>query len=328
MYVNRTAQGLELGKLKDVHEIYKEVLHDVIGVEEAMDKLSHVMDSGDKYNKWLRVLGFGLASATVAPFGFEGRPIDMPMCFLLGCIVGYLQLIAAPASPIYNNVFEVGATIITSFIARGLGSIKQGDHTLFCFSAMAQSSIALILPGWLVLCSALELQSKAIVPGSIRMVYAIIYSLFLGFGITVGTVLYGLVDSNATTATSCHSPLPPYYRFFFVPLFTFCLAFVNQAKWKQMPVQIIIAFAGYVVNFFTNKRISAVPQLANTLGALAVGVLANLYSRVRHGVAAAALLPAIFVQVPSGLSAQGSLLSGLQVANQVSNSNGTSGVSS
>lgn len=149
MFLSRTAQGLELGKLKDVHEIYKEVLHDVISVDEAIDRLSKVMDSGDKYNKWLRVLGFGLASATVAPFGFEGRLIDMPMCFLLGAIVGYLQLIAAPSSPIYNNVFEVGATIITSFIARGLGSIG-GANSLFCFSAMAQSSIALILPGWLV----------------------------------------------------------------------------------------------------------------------------------------------------------------------------------
>ena len=144
----RTAQGIELGKLKDVHEIYKEVLHDIISVDEAIDRLTRTMESKEKYNKWLRVLGFGFASATVAPFGFEGRLIDMPLCFVLGTLVGYLQLIAAPASPIYNNVFEVGASIITSFAARGLGSIGRND--MFCFSAMAQSSIALILPGWLV----------------------------------------------------------------------------------------------------------------------------------------------------------------------------------
>ncbi|RYO81116.1 hypothetical protein DL766_003133 [Monosporascus sp. MC13-8B] len=269
----RSAQGIELGKLKDVHEIYKEVLHDVISVDEATDRLSKVMESKDKYHRWLRVMVFGLASATVAPFGFEGRLIDMPMCFLLGCFVGWLQLIVAPASTVYNNVFEVTATIVTSFAARALGSIRGGG--LFCFSAMAQSSIALILPGWLVLCAALELQSKALVPGSIRMVFAIIYSLFLGFGIT--------------------------------------------AKWKQMPVQVVIAFAGYVVNFFTGRRFAEAPQIANTMGALTVGILANLYSRVRHGVAAAALLPAIFVQVPSGLAATGSLLSGLQTANKVIN---------
>lgn len=313
----RSAQGIELGKLKDVHEIYKEVLHDVISVDEATDRLSKVMESKQKYNRWLRVMVFGLASATVAPFGFEGRLIDLPMCFLLGCFVGWLQLIVAPASTVYNNVFEVTATIVTSFAARALGSIRGGG--LFCFSAMAQSSIALILPGWLVLCSALELQSKALVPGSIRMVFAIIYSLFLGFGITVGTVLYGLVDRNAVSESHCRNPMPSFMNFLFVPLFTLCLAFVNQAKWKQMPVQVVIAFAGYVVNFFTGRRFAEAPQIANTMGALAVGILANLYSRVRHGVAAAALLPAIFVQVPSGLAATGSLLSGLQTANKVTN---------
>jgi uncharacterized membrane protein YjjB (DUF3815 family) len=163
------------------------------------------------------------------------------------------------------------------------------------------------------------------------MVYSIIYSLFLGFGITVGTVLYGLIDRNASSATSCPDPMPTYYRFAFVPLFTICLAFVNQAKWKQMPVMVVIAFAGYIVNFFCSQRMTQAPQIANTLGAFAVGILANLYSRLRHGVAAAALLPAIFVQVPSGLSAGGSLLSGLNTANQLTNStqpvNGTAAVS-
>ncbi|OTA53284.1 DUF1212-domain-containing protein [Hypoxylon sp. EC38] len=325
----RTNQGIDLGKLRDVHEIYKLVLHDKIDLEEAIESLTRVMEEKDKFHAWLRVLVFGLASATVAPFAFDGQLIDLPICFFLGCLVGTLQIIVAPKSDLYNNVFEITAAVLTSFLSRAFGSIKGG--TLFCFSSLAQSSIALILPGWFVLCSALELQSRALVPGSIRMVYAIIYSLFLGFGITVGTALYGLMDSKATSATTCPNPIPTYYRFFFVPLFTMCLAFVNQAKWKQMPVMVVIAFAGYIVNFFSGPKFAASPQIANTLGAFTVGVLANLYSRIRHGVAAAALLPAIFVQVPSGLAATGSLLSGLSTANELNNStevvNGTSTVS-
>ncbi|KAI5864388.1 DUF1212-domain-containing protein [Durotheca rogersii] len=324
----RMTQGIDLGKLRDVHEIYKLVLHDKIDLEEAIESLSRVMNMKDKFHPWLRVLGFGLASAAVAPFAFEGQLIDLPMCFILGCLVGTLQIIVAPRSDLYNNVFEISAAVLTSFLSRAVGSI--GGGTLFCFSALAQSSIALILPGWFVLCSALELQSRALVPGSIRMVYAIIYSLFLGFGITVGTALYGLMDSHATSATTCSNPIPTYYRFFFVPLFTISLAFVNQSKWKQMPAMVIIAFAGYIVNFFSSPKFRASPQIANTLGAFTVGVLANLYSRLRHGVAAAALLPAIFVQVPSGLAATGSLLSGLSTANELNNStevvNGTSTV--
>ncbi|KAI0013160.1 DUF1212-domain-containing protein [Xylariaceae sp. FL0662B] len=324
----RTNQGIELGKLKDVHEIYKMVLHDMIGLEEAIEQLTEVMNQKDKFHRWFRVLVFGVASATVAPFAFEGQLIDLPLCFCLGCLVGTLQIIVAPKSDLYNNVFEITAAVMTSFLSRAFGSILGGS--LFCFSSLAQSSIALILPGWFVLCSALELQSRALVPGSIRMVYAIIYSLFLGFGITVGTALYGLFDANASSETTCSNPIPTYYRFFFVPAFTVCLAIVNQAKWKQMPVMVLIAFAGYIVNFFSSPRFAASPQIANTLGAFTVGVLANLYSRLRHGVAAAALLPAIFVQVPSGLAATGSLLSGLSTANQLTNStqvvNGTSTV--
>jgi uncharacterized membrane protein YjjP (DUF1212 family) len=329
----RTIQGVNLGKLKDVHEIYKEVLHDVIHLEEATVRLDDIMKAKDWFNPWLRVLMYGFASATVAPFAFGGRPIDMPICFILGSLLGFLQIIVAPWSDVYSNVFEIGAAVLTSFLARAFGSIRGGD--LFCFSAIAQSAIVLILPGYLVLCAALELQSRAIVPGSIRMVYAIIYSLFLGFGITIGTALYGFIDKNATSSTSCTNTLNTHWNFLFVPFFSLCLTVVNQAKWKQMPVMITIAMAGYVVNFFTSVKFPNSPQISNTLGAFSVGVLANLYSRLRHGVAAAALLPAIFVQVPSGLAATGSLLSGLTTANQLTNStysvngtiNGTSTVS-
>lgn len=88
---------------------------------------------------------------------------------------------------------------------------------------------------------------------------------------------------------------------------------------------------GYIVNYFLTARFPNSSQICNTISALAVGICANLYSRVRHGVAAAALLPAIFVQVPSGLAATGSLLSGLSTANELTNSssavNGTTTVS-
>lgn len=104
------------------------------------------------------------------------------------------------------------------------------------------------------------------------------------------------------------------------------LIVINQAKWKQAPVMIFIAFAGYIVNFFSSKKFPSNAQISNTLGAFAIGVLGNLYSRIHHGMAAAAILPAIFVQVPSGLAASGSLVSGIQSANQITNStNGTAG---
>ncbi|KAL8649185.1 MAG: hypothetical protein Q9226_005681 [Calogaya cf. arnoldii] len=320
----RTNQAIDLGKLREVHEIYKETLHDMIGVEEAIERLDRVLARKQLYNRWVLVPVYGMASACVGPFAFGARPIDLPVAFLLGCLLGIMQLILAPKSELYSNIFEVSAAVLTSFLARAFGSIYNGE--IFCFSALAQSSIALILPGYTVLCGALELQSRNILAGSVRMVYAIIYSLFLGYGITIGTAFYGGIDSHATSETECKSTPPTWFRFIFVPPFTLCLIIINQGKWKQVPAMVIIAFTGYVVNYFAALRFASNAQIANTLGALAVGVMGNLYSRVHHGVAAAALLPAVFVQVPSGLAAGGGLVSGVKSANQITNSTGGDGI--
>jgi uncharacterized membrane protein YjjP (DUF1212 family) len=143
----RLAQGIDLGKLKDVHRVYKEVIHDVMGVEEGTEHLDELMDSKPKFHPWLRVLVFGLTSVTAAPFSFHARMIDLPMCFLFGCLVGILQLIVAPKSALYSNVFEVSATVVVSFLARAFGSINGGN--LFCFSALAQGGIVMLLPGYM-----------------------------------------------------------------------------------------------------------------------------------------------------------------------------------
>ena len=323
----RATQGVNLGKLRDTHEVYKEVVHDTIGVEEAMERLEEIIHKKDFYRPWFRVIIYGFASMCVGPFAFGARPIDMPVAFFLGCLLGIMQLILAPRSELYSNIFEISAAVLTSFLARAFGSINGGR--LFCFSALAQSAIALILPGYTILCGSLELQSRNIVAGSVRMIYAVIYSLFLGFGITIGTAIFGAIDKHATNATTCSSAMPVWFEFIFVPPFTLCLIVINHGRYKQMPIMLVIAFAGYIVNHFSAKRFSSNAQIANTLGALAIGVIGNLYSRLRHGLAAAALLPAIFVQVPSGLAAGGSLISGLTSANQLTNQtgNGTTTIS-
>ncbi|KAJ5749320.1 uncharacterized protein N7511_011016 [Penicillium nucicola] len=332
--VVRSSQGIDLGKLADVHEIYKEVIHDVIGVEEAIQRLDKVMKNPSKFHILFLIFAHGCASASVGPFAFNARPIDIPVAFLLGCLLGILQLILSPKSSLYSNVFEISAAVLTSFLARAFGSIRFQGEPLFCFSALAQSAIALILPGYTVLCASLELQSRSIIAGSVRMVYAIIYSLFLGFGITIGTAVYGLLDSQASTAYTCPaSPIHNEYlqRFPFVIVFTVCLAIVNRAKWRQIPIMMVISLAGYVVNYFSAKRFYSNTQVSNALGAFVIGVMGNFYSRLRHGLAAAAMLPAIFVLVPSGLAASGSLISGITSAEEMTRSpyavvnNGTQG---
>lgn len=328
VHLVRCAQGLNLSKLSDTHKIYKDVIHDLVGVEQASHKLEELMKRKNTFPPWQCVLLYGLGSASVCTWGFGGGWLDIPVAFGVGLVIGYLQFYVSSMSNLYSSVFEVTASIVVSFLSRGIGSIKGGK--LFCFGAIAQGSLALILPGYIILCGSLELQSKNLVAGSVRMFYAIIYSLFLGFGITLGAALYGWVDSNATDAAVCpadHS-LDDKWRILFVPLFSLSLGLINQARWRQTPVMILISSIAYIGTYFAGKHFSNVTEFTAAIGAFIIGILGNMYSRIGKGMAVAAMLPAIFVQVPSGIASKGSLLAGVDTANKITNSSSANQVSS
>lgn len=347
---------IHLRKLCDVHEVYKDVIHCEMSVEDATSKLIRVKMQDSRYPKWVLLFAHGLASASVGPFAFKAQFSDLPICLILGLILGFLQLYVLPFSEPFAKMFEVAVAGITSFLARYIGSLQGGDR--FCFSAMAQSSIALILPGYMVVCGSLELQSRFIVAGSVRIIYAIIYSMFLGYGMTIGIVTYGAFETNAVSEISCQNPISGFVAFLFVPVFTACLVLINHGELNQIPIMTAISMTGYVVNYFTHEKFKEDVQLNSTFGALTIGLVANLYSRLGklideklkniwamtsqffseankdipcigsieqsdepkkpiYRLAAVVMLPAIFVQVPSGLSATGSLLSGLGAANEI-----------
>ncbi|KAF3936887.1 hypothetical protein ABW19_dt0206097 [Dactylella cylindrospora] len=306
--------ALDLGKLQYVHIIYKEVLHDVISVETGTEKLEKLVKKPPLRNVWFKVLLYGCASAAIGPL-FDARVKDLPFCFLLGLVVALMALVINPKNEAFANVFEIMGTITVSFFARAFGSITMNGTELFCFSGIAQGAIApLLLPGYAILLGALELQSKKLVAGAVRMFYAVIYSVLLWFGISIGTALYGFVDGGATNSTVCPDQNLKEFRFFYVPLFTFFVLLANQARWKQAPAMIIISLLGYTVNYFSADRFPRTPQIANGFAALTVGVLGNLYSRIVHQAAFTAVVPAILLQVQSGIASSGSLMSGLTVA--------------
>ncbi|KAG9081088.1 hypothetical protein FRC06_005835 [Ceratobasidium sp. 370] len=190
----KSGGGLDLGKLHATHAIYRKVVHDEIGAKDGTMELAKLMRQKPIYGLRIRCILALLCSAIICPVGFGGSFVDMWISGVAGMIICWLQLYAASKSALYSNVFEISAAMLVSFVARGLASLPSG---IFCYSAISSAGVVLILPGFMVLCSSLELASKNLISGSVKMVYAIVYSLFLGFSLTIGSDLYFLVDSSA-----------------------------------------------------------------------------------------------------------------------------------
>ncbi|KAI0058885.1 DUF1212-domain-containing protein [Artomyces pyxidatus] len=184
---------LALGRLHDVHNLYRKVVHDEISAKKATQKLQLLLDSKPIYGVWTRCFFAFMLSALICPLAFGGSFVDMWIAGAGAFILCVLQLTVATKSVLYANVLEITMAIIVSFIARALSSIRT---EIFCYAAISSAGIVGILPGYLILSSSLELASKNILCGSVKMVYALIYTLFLGFGLQIGSDLYLLFDST------------------------------------------------------------------------------------------------------------------------------------
>ena len=318
----RVGQGLNLEKLDLAHDIYENVVHDRVGVDDAMQLLEELFESKDAFNVYWIIIFYGLSSMFILVF-FNGAWLDMIPSFILGSLLGFLQCVIAPKNALYSSVFEVGSAIIISFVARAVGSIAGGKY--FCFSAVVLSGLCMILPGYMILRGALEIQSKSVTSGVVGMMYAIIYSLFLGFGLTLGSAIYGWIDKNAYSQTTCSNMgrIGNIWKILFVPLFNIFQGVASQARFHQLSIMVVIACAGYVVTYFTSTHLS-LAQLSSALGSFTVGVLSIIYDKWLRGyhklghcsTKFTCMICGIFDLVPGGMAARNVLAEGLGQLNQ------------
>ncbi|KAK1228656.1 pheromone-regulated protein prm10 [Marasmius sp. AFHP31] len=195
-YFVRATGRVALTSLHQVHQIYREVLHDNMGAEAGTQALRQLLREHPIYPLYVRCILAFFSASIICVVSFGGSFLDMWISGACACVLQYLGLSAANKSAMYANVYEL-ISIIVAFIARALSNVPGN---LFCYSAISSAGVVLILPGFTVLVSALELMSKNIFCGSVRIVYAIIYTLFLGFGLTIGSDFYLVVDRRARKA--------------------------------------------------------------------------------------------------------------------------------
>ncbi|ORX40267.1 hypothetical protein BD324DRAFT_641162 [Kockovaella imperatae] len=191
----KASGGLDLGKLHRVHRIYRKVVHDELDAADGTKQIQELLRAPSIYNVWHRICLAFFSAGIAAPLAFGGSFVDGLAAGCCGILLSFWQLHVASNSSMYSNIFEISIATFVSFAARGLGTTG-----IFCYQAVASAGVTLILPGYVILCGSLELASKNIVSGSVRMVYAIIYSLFLGFGITIGSDIFFVLDRKARAA--------------------------------------------------------------------------------------------------------------------------------
>jgi uncharacterized membrane protein YjjP (DUF1212 family) len=162
----RSGGRIALTKLHQVHEIYRDVLHDKMGAEAGAEALTKLLRAPPIYPLILRCALAFICSSIICVLGFGGCFVDMFISGACASFLQYLGLNAAAKSSMYANVYEfvfapvffvlfitdrcwlrISVSIIVSFVARGLSSIPGN---LFCYNAISSAGVVLILPGFTI----------------------------------------------------------------------------------------------------------------------------------------------------------------------------------
>lgn len=190
------------------------------------------------------------------------------------------------------------------------------------------------------------------------MVYALIYTLFLGFGLQIGSDLYLLFDANtrhqlasfnaalsqtivytgsfiidngtltgpelpsigsftftkdSTPSMHMHEgcyrppdypwylrPFPFWSQFITVPLFSILSSLSNLQPWRELDlaVMVIISCVSFAANKAANHFIFNRSDVVSAIGAFAVGLLGNIYSRIFGGTAFTVMVTGVLFLVP------------------------------
>ncbi|CAK9779776.1 DUF1212-domain-containing protein [Cutaneotrichosporon oleaginosum] len=313
----KQAGTVDLGKLLTTHNIYWAVVHDKMSVEDAGRELDRLMTTRPCYNAWQMILIAGFCSGIIVITSYFGSFLDALMAAPLGMLLQAVQLIALK-NDLFGGVFEIVIATVISFLAAVLASTHY-----FCYTALVSGGIVLILPGFIVLSGALELASRNITAGAVRMGYSVIYSLFLGFGISIGSEVYvkirGLQVENATNNTCSAmryegqpwylSAPSPYWYFLTVPTFALFLSLNLQQplrrSGRELPIMVAFACAGWVTNYFAGRAFPGRSDIVSAIGSFCIGILGNLYGRLSNGASFPVMVTGILMQLPSGLKEGG-----------------------
>ncbi|KAG2129605.1 hypothetical protein DEU56DRAFT_816968 [Suillus clintonianus] len=307
----RQGSNLDLGKLGEAHGLYWDVIHDVISVSSASSALDTLMRKKPIYSFPQLIFLGGMCSSSICSVSFNGSFIDCLVSFPLGALLVTIQLLSV-RNELYGNVFEITVATLLSFLSAALASTKR-----VCYEAVASSSVVLILPGFIVLNGSLEISSRSLIAGSVRLCYALMYSLFLGFGLAIGAELYqtmlgkALVGGTDFMCTASHDPEGGWWQrtpslwwaFLSVPLYSLFLSlrFGAVVGRRELLLLVAISCIGWVTNHFVSTKFPNQSDISAAVGAFAVGFVSNLYGRFFEGNAFVVMITGILFQLPSGL---------------------------
>lgn len=281
---------VNLEKQSGVDAVLRDVLANRISTQEALDTLDRLTSAPVRYGAVVTALAQTVASATVGVF-LGGGWREVLGSALVGFVVGAM-LIAAAGQRRVARLVDFLAGFAAAFLAAALAQLMPP----MSWFLVALAGVVMLLPGLTLTTSVAELAMRHLASGTARFMGALTIFVALGVGVAVGQ---RAALGTFGTLSGTPDPLPVWATWAALAVAPFALAVLFRARPGDLVVIVPAGVLGFV-----GARLGAAwlgPELGVGLGALLVGLAANVWARIADRPSAVGSVPGIMLLVPGSI---------------------------
>ncbi|MEO3866203.1 threonine/serine ThrE exporter family protein [Rheinheimera fenheensis] len=294
---------LDLGALSRTDELVDQVLQGKVSINEAdalLDAIDMRPSSYGKLATAVAMMASGGAFAMLMATSWN----DVLWSSLLSLVV-YLFMLWATHSPRIANMLEPLVALAAGIVACAISAyIDPGINIRLA----VLSAIIAFIPGLALTIGFAELAARHLVSGNARIMDALmlLFKLYFGalLGIEIGFALFGVVDFVKP------APISHHFAWLAVGILVSALIVLFKSRGKYTLWSLAAGFIAYGVSFSGANLFDA--TIGAFLGAFAVGLYSNLFTRLAKAPAVIVAMHGLIVLVPGSKTYIGlnSLISG------------------
>ena len=280
--------SMNLAQVSQLDRLAIDVVQGEVAPVGGIARLRAIEDHPEVYGPLASIGAFVTASGTVSVF-LGGGPKELVAASVIGFATGLLALYAA-RRPRLQRVFEPLVALMASVIA-GVVARLWLPHSVYV-STLA--GLIVLIPGFSLTVAVRELSTQHLASGTARFASATATFLGIGFGVALGGRLVAIALGERADVAALAFPL--WVLPIAVALAGLAFAVILQAERRDILRIIVIGLIAVAAGRIGARVLGL--ELGAFVGALAVGVIGNLFSRLRNRPSLILMVPGILMLVP------------------------------
>lgn len=293
-YVIRSNAGeVNVDKLSRSIDVAYAVINGEMTTEQGAKELTDIANSEPLHSKIWMILCFMLVSASIARI-FNGGLIEVVTASVTGLVVGVFVNIGGLRSETVSNLMPALSAFLATIISFGFNSWLGLGSTYI----PVVSGIIVLVPGMMLTIAMAELATQNLVSGTARLLGSAVIFIQMTFGVAMGTQLAALIFGPANMTTTIHH-LPSWTVWIAIVVSSWSLMMLFQSRSKDFLWIITATCLSFFVSRWGVNNMGA--ATGAFIGALTVGVFANLAYRIKQVPTAAVMMPGFIILVPGSV---------------------------